>query len=187
MNHRREHHEPAQSQPGPAALSGPVHLISEACLKGIGKEDAVIKKNKYNARKIIVDGIEFDSIAESEYYQKLKKDKNVVNIELQPKFQIINAYKVECKRCGGNGRIFNTKTGNYNKCTLCKGKGVRSKPGAIYTADFRVRYIDGYEEVIDVKGGRVSHDFPLRRKLFEILTGKELVVVRKKKGEWVRE
>lgn len=144
-------------------------------------------KNKYNAKKRIVDGIEFDSIAESEYYLKLKKDKTVKDIELQPQFQIVEPYKVECKRCGGTGQIFNQKTGNYNKCSLCKGMGKRTKRGAVYTADFHVRYIDGFEEVIDVKGGRVSHDFPLRRKLFEILTGKELVVVRKTKKGWVRE
>jgi hypothetical protein len=57
----------------------------------------------------------------------------------------------------------------------------------VYTADFRVTYIDGYQEVIDVKGGPVTRDFPLRRRLFELKTGMELIVIRLKGKEWVRE
>lgn len=145
------------------------------------------KKNKYFAKKKIVAGIEFDSIAESEFYKELKKDPTVKSIELQPQFEIIKPYKVECKRCCGFGQVYNSRTGNYNKCRLCNGKGKRTKRGAVYTADFQVKYIDGHEEVIDVKGGRVSHDFPLRKKLFEMAYGKELVIVRKKNNQFVRE
>nr|WP_310739772.1 DUF1064 domain-containing protein [Oceanobacillus alkalisoli] len=93
-------------------------------------------------------------------------------------------YKVTCGRCDGRGRNFNEKTGRFNKCTLCKGHGTRTKQGAKYTADFKVTYIDGHVEVIDVKGGRVSHDFPLRRKLFEIKTGIELIIAKKTKNGW---
>ena len=114
----------------------------------------------------------------------LKSDKLVKDIELQPEYTILAPYKVTCGRCDGRGRIYNQKTGNMNKCTLCKGYGTREKQGAKYTADFKVTYIDGHEEIIDVKGGVVSSDFPLRRKLFEIQTGKELVIARKTGKGW---
>ncbi len=57
----------------------------------------------------------------------------------------------------------------------------------MYTADFRVTYFDGFVEIYDVKGGPVTRDFPLRRKLFELKTGVELIVVRLIGKEWVRE
>jgi len=143
-----------------------------------------MKKNKYFAKKCKIAGIEFDSIAESEFYLLLKNNKNVKVIQLQPEYQIIDEYMVECSRCNGTGKILNKRTGNLNQCTLCKGAGSRTKRGAIYTADFRVIYSDGHEEVIDVKGGRESKDFTLRRKLFEIETGRELKIARKTKQGW---
>ncbi|MFC5587524.1 DUF1064 domain-containing protein [Sporosarcina soli] len=76
---------------------------------------------------------------------------------------------------------------NPINCTLCKGRGKREKNGAVYTADFKVTYFDGYVEIYDVKSGPVKRDFPLRRKLFELKTGMELIVVRLKGKEWVRE
>ncbi len=152
----------------------------------MGRGDGVPRrrKNKYNARKVVFDNHEFDSVAEYEYFLILKNDKLVKDITLQPEYTILAPYKVTCGRCDGRGRVYNQKTGNMNKCTLCKGYGVREKQGAKYTADFKVTYIDGHEEIIDVKGGVVSSDFPLRRKLFEIQTGKELVIAKKTKQGW---
>jgi|SRR5690625_2097955 len=142
------------------------------------------KRNKYNARKVLFQGIEFDSKSEYEYYLLLKNNKLVKDIELQPEYTIIEAYKVECGRCDGKGQTYNKRTGNFNKCTLCKGAGRRTKQGAKYTADFKVTYIDGHEEIVDVKGGPASRDFTLRRKLFEIQSGKELVIAKKTGKGW---
>ena len=142
------------------------------------------KRNKYNARKVEFKGIVFDSQAELEYYLLLKSDKNVQDIELQPQYEIIKPYKVKCGRCDGRGKVLNTKTLNLNKCTLCKGYGTRTKAGAKYTADFKVTYIDGEVKIIDVKGGPTSKDFTLRRKLFEIKTGEELVIAKKTGKGW---
>ncbi|MCM3739219.1 DUF1064 domain-containing protein [Oceanobacillus luteolus] len=142
------------------------------------------RRNKYNARKVEFQGMEFDSKAEWEFYMLLKNDKLVKDIELHPEYTIIEPYKVECGRCDGRGRTFNKRTGNFNKCTLCRGYGTREKAGAKYTADFKVTYVDGLEEIIDVKGGPVSKDFPLRRKLFEIAAGKELIIAKKTKNGW---
>ncbi|WP_068672294.1 DUF1064 domain-containing protein [Oceanobacillus sp. Castelsardo] len=141
-------------------------------------------KNKYNARKIEFQGVTFDSQAEYEYYLILKNDKSVQDIELQPEYQIIKPYKVKCGRCDGRGKVLNTKTLNLNKCTLCKGYGTRTKSGAKFTADFKVTYIDGEIKVIDVKGGPTSKDFTLRKKLFEIKTGHELVIAKKTGKGW---
>ena len=46
--------------------------------------------SKYKNKKIVIDDIKFDSKAESDYYLKLKNDKQnglIKNFELQPKFK----------------------------------------------------------------------------------------------------
>ncbi|WP_342512821.1 DUF1064 domain-containing protein [Sporosarcina sp. FSL K6-1522] len=151
------------------------------------RQRAPKQSREFISKTITLDGINFDSKTEGLYYMHLKKDQFIKQIEVQPEFQIIEPYKVSCKRCYGLGNRPSPKTGNPIKCTLCRGKGERWKSGAIYTADFRVTYFDGFVEVIDIKGGPVTRDFPLRRKLFEMKTGMELIVVRLKNKEWVRE
>lgn len=141
---------------------------------------------QYISKQAEYEGHQFDSLTELAYYKHLQKDSAVRDIELQPFFQLVERYEVECKRCAGSGKLPNKRTGNPVNCSLCKGMGQREKPGIGYTADFKVTYIDGFEEVIDVKGYEASRDFPLRRKLFEIQYGKELVVVERKGKEWVR-
>lgn len=145
------------------------------------------KARQYHAKKMEINGMIFDSKTEGMYYVHLLKDPAVKDIDLQPKFQIIEPYTVTCKRCNGSGKRPSPKTGNLINCTLCHGKKKREKSGAVYTADFKVTYIDGYQEVIEVKGGPVGRDFPLRRRLFEKQTGTELIVVRLKGKEWIRE
>lgn len=147
------------------------------------------KKFKSNRRAIPTEykGILFDSQTEAEYYQHLERDKSIERIELQPKYKIIEPYKVLCRRCEGSGKVLNGRTLNQNKCRVCNGEGLKTKAGAVYTADFKVTYKDGYSEVIDVKGGPVGRDFGLRTKLLESKTGNEVVVVRLIKKEWVRQ
>ncbi|QNK89410.1 DUF1064 domain-containing protein [Sporosarcina sp. resist] len=142
---------------------------------------------QFNSNTTVIDGITFDSLTEGAYYVHLKKDQSIKLIEVQPEFQIIKPYKVSCKRCAGGGKLISPKTGNPINCSLCSGRGKREKAGAIYTADFQVTYFDGYVEIIDVKGGPVGRDFSLRKKLFEIKTGMELIVIRSKNKEWVRD
>lgn len=138
-------------------------------------------------KKVEHNGIVYDSGWERDYHLLLMQDPNVKQITLQPSFMVIKPYKVICRRCVGSKKIPSPKTGKPVKCSLCKGTGFKEKQGAGYTADFMVEYQDGTTEIIDVKtSGPVSRDFPLRRKLFEMQTGRELVVMTKKKGEWVR-
>lgn len=84
-------------------------------------------KSKYNARKITVDGITFDSKDEARYYEYLKKLKakgEIENFELQPKFTLIPKFKY-------------------------KGETERA---ATYTLDFLIYKLDGTETYVDVKG-----------------------------------
>lgn len=97
-------------------------------------------RNKYGAKKTIINGIEFDSIAESEYYLILlskKQHGEIKDFGLQPKFELLPAFE---------------------------SQGKKHKP-ITYTADFRVEHLDGSLEIIDIKGFE-PRDFPLRKKLF---------------------
>ena len=160
-------------------------------LKGARKRARAPKQRKaarqHHSKKMEINGMVFDSQTEGLFYVHLLKDPAVKDIELQPEYQIIEPYTVTCKRCGGSGKRPSPKTGNLINCNLCHGKRKRQKAGAVYTADFKVTYIDGYQEVIDVKGYKAERDFSLRKKLFEQQTGVELIVVRMKGKEWVRD
>ena len=51
------------------------------------------KKNKFNARKVTIDGITFDSVAEGRFYAALKlreKAGEVYEVELQPRFSFVH-------------------------------------------------------------------------------------------------
>lgn len=98
----------------------------------------VVKRAKYGNIKTKIDGITFDSRAESEYYRWLKQNKDVVNIECQPKFTLQPSFRK------------NNKT-------------IRA---ITYIADFRVFYRDGHTEIIDVKGVETD-SFRIKAKLFE--------------------
>ncbi|MHC1683716.1 MAG: DUF1064 domain-containing protein [Clostridiaceae bacterium] len=96
---------------------------------------------KYNSKKIVIDGITFDSIDEARYYESLKKRKakgEIENFELQPKYTLIESFK------------------KYDK----------THRATTYTPDFLIYHLDGTEELIDVKGFSTQQG-DLRRKLFD--------------------
>lgn len=118
-------------------------------------------KTKYKNKKVVVDGIEFDSKIEARYYEHLKilKQQGIVKeFELQPKFVLLDKFKK-------NGKTYRAIT---------------------YNADFKVEYADGRIEVVDVKG-MVTQQFELRRKLFEYRYPYELKVITYSKidGGWI--
>ncbi|QBK26726.1 DUF1064 domain-containing protein [Ureibacillus thermophilus] len=118
-------------------------------------------KTKYKNKKVVVDGIEFDSALEARYYKHLKLLKAqgiVIDFELQPKYTLLDSFKK-------NGKTFRAIT---------------------YNADFEVYYTDGHVEVVDVKG-MVTQQFELRRKLFEYRYPYELKVITYSKidGGWI--
>ncbi|GAA0115262.1 DUF1064 domain-containing protein [Clostridium senegalense] len=96
--------------------------------------------SKYNAQKIVVDGITFDSKAESQFYEHLKDLKakeKILNFELQPRYLLTPSFKKLGK--------------NYRK--------------AEYVADFLIYHLDGSLEVIDIKG-LATETAKLKAKLF---------------------
>lgn len=109
--------------------------------------------NKFNAKKIIIGGILFDSKKEGLYYYQLlmlkkaeKDSERVINIALQPRYDII----------------------------------VNDKKIGFYKADFKVTYADKRTEIIDVKGlkkGSAYQLFKLKKKLVEALYNIEIIEV----------
>lgn len=99
------------------------------------------KRQKYNNRKTIVDGITFDSKLEAKRYQELKllEEKGLIKaLVLQPKFQLIPKFQV-------NGKT-------YRQC--------------IYVADFSYHDVKtGKTFVEDTKGFR-TEVFKIKKKLF---------------------
>lgn len=139
-------------------------------------------KRKIKSRKTTVNGIEFDSQTEAEFYKHLLWRDDVKDVELQPQFTLMNQFEVSCGRCI-DGKVESPKTGNLIKCRTCTGTGKRSRREWTYTADFRIIWKDGREDVVDVKGF-ANERFNLVRKMFEYKFKKELLVVKKHKDGW---
>lgn len=119
------------------------------------------KANKYNARKVIVDNILFDSEMESRFYaylMRLKGEGVVKEFSLQPAFVLLEGF---------------TKHGK---------KHLPIK----YVGDFEVWYSDGSHYVYDVKGMELS-DFKLKKKLYASRYDVELKLVTYSKidGGWI--
>ncbi|MGX9134035.1 DUF1064 domain-containing protein [Rummeliibacillus sp. JY-2-4R] len=118
------------------------------------------RKNKYNNRKVEVDGIVFDSYMESRYYRDLKEWQHqgiVKTFEMQVPFILQDAF---------------TKDGKRHKAIK-------------YIADFVVTFADGRTEVIDVKG-KITQTFRNKQKLFEFrYPDKTIKCVTRKHKEWI--
>lgn len=119
-------------------------------------------RSKYGARKVVIDGITFDSAVEGDYYlflKLLKKAGEVTAIACHPKFTLQPGFKK-------HGRTFKAMT---------------------YTADFGVTWADGRRDVRDVKGmPKLTDGFRLRRALYSFMYEEPLIVVRRNRdGVWV--
>lgn len=118
--------------------------------------------SKYGNKKVTVHGINFDSKMEAEYYLyllELQARGEVKDIELQPKYLLQPAFKKN-------------------------GKSIRKIE---YIPDFKVTYIDGSTDVIDVKGMETS-DFKLKKKMFQYKYPEDLKLMTHSKkwaGGWV--
>ena|SRR5690606_10735870 len=109
--------------------------------KGLPAEPQSQRKSKYNNKKVILDGIKFDSKKEAEYYCQLKLLKQAGKIKdyrLQPRYELQPAFKK-------NGKKYRAIT---------------------YIADFAIANNDGTTDVIDIKGVE-TQVFKIKRKLFE--------------------
>ena len=98
--------------------------------------------NKYNAKKVEIDGIVFDSRAEGRFYEHLldlMHDGVVESFEMQKPYTLLDKFP-------------HPKT----------GKTIRAIK---YVPDFEVIYTDGRVEVVDVKGMQTDV-FRMKCKLF---------------------
>lgn len=97
--------------------------------------------SKYKAKKTVIDGIEFHSIAEGKRYVDLKRLERggaIKNLSLQPRFLLQEGF-------------VNIHTGNKERAIE-------------YVADFM--YDEGSDTIVeDVKGMKTS-DYKIKRKLF---------------------
>jgi Protein of unknown function (DUF1064) len=117
--------------------------------------------NKFNNKKVVVDGIKFDSKQESEYYEYLKELQETGEVEafeLQPVFTLQEGFKK---------------------------RGINFLP-IKYKADFHVYLPDGTDYVVDVKGMETA-DFKLKKKMFEKRFPQELKLISFSKidGGWI--
>lgn len=100
-----------------------------------------MKKTKYNSKKEVYNGIQFDSRDECLYYQYLLgrvERKEIKSFELQPLYILIDKFEKD---------------------------GVKHR-AITYKPDFKVYHNDGSIELIDVKGMSTQQG-NLRRKLFD--------------------
>jgi hypothetical protein len=103
-----------------------------------------VKKSKYSNKKVIVDGIKFDSQKEADYYVIANfrlKTGLIKNLELQVKFPYEIQYHAE-------NRIHTQK--------------------AFYKADFVETNLDDSKDVIDVKGFKTA-TYKRKKKIIEKL------------------
>lgn len=117
--------------------------------------------SKYKARKTVVDGLNFDSKLESDYYIHLKEKQlrgEIQSFHLQPIFTLQEGFRKN-------------------------GKWIRP---ILYKADFEIINLDDSIEIVDVKGFETA-DFKIKKKLFEKKFDYSLTLVKyvKKFGGWV--
>lgn len=97
--------------------------------------------SKYNAKKVIVDGISYDSQVEylyRVYLDELLKENKIKSFELQPSYELIPKYE----KYGKKFRSIN------------------------YAPDYLIQHLDDTIELVDIKG-YASQASELRRKLFD--------------------
>lgn len=125
-------------------------------------------KSKYKNKKITIDGHKFDSKAEAAYYRHLNmlvKAGEVIKFEMQVPFILEEGFGHPTKR---------NKNGSLKKVPAMK-----------YVADFVVRYKDGTEKVIDVKGMQ-TQVFKMKAQMFLKRYG-PLYLVKRKGSFWMME
>ena len=111
--------------------------------------------NKYNAKKVTIDGITFASKSEGRYYQHLlglMESGVVESFEMQKAYTLLDKFP-------------HPETGKIMRAIK-------------YVPDFEVIYTDGRVEVVDVKGFMKNPVFLLKAKLFMFRYQVPLLVVK---------
>lgn len=111
------------------------------------------KGNKYNARKVEIDGITFDSIKESQFYLRLKTLKHAHDLSERVTL-IIPQYPIDVY--------------------------IKTKHVFTYICDFKVSYASGSWKYFDVKGmkaGAAYAMFRLKKKCCEAQEDIEIIEI----------
>lgn len=120
----------------------------------------MFRTSKYNAKKVEIDGIKFDSKAEGDYYLHLKQqvaERQILGFERQKRMLLQEGFSVE---------------------------GVKGKIRPIfYVVDFIITENDSTLTYVDVKGMETDV-FKLKKKLFMKRYNTALLKVKKTKGGW---
>ncbi len=107
--------------------------IAQAKKMGIDiPEELERQARKFKNKKPVVDGITFDSQKEANYYCELKIQKRagvIKDFELQPEFILQDGFR--------------DSSGKWHHAIK-------------YRADFKVKYPDGREEIVDTKGHKTQ-------------------------------
>lgn len=114
------------------------------------------RRNKYGARKTVVDGITFDSLKEARRYGELKALENagkITGLELQPAFPIVISGKPVRYPRGKSGRLGRVIT---------------------YKADFEYFDFGRDKVVIEDAKGFATKEYKIKRALVEHTYGIEI-------------
>lgn len=117
------------------------------------------RRPKYGNRKVELDGIVFDSVAESKYYQQLKwleANKQINFFRCQPRYRLQDGFE----KAGKKHRPID------------------------YIADFEIHHIDGSIEVVDVKG-HITETAKLKFKLFNKKFPHKLTLIKFEKSRFI--
>lgn len=110
--------------------------------------------------KTTIDGITFDSKMESNYYLKLKMDKQnglIKDFELQPEFVLQDKFII------ADGQTIEGSHPDFNKIKRrTKAETVRAIK---YRGDFLITDLDGTQRVVDTKGQSTT-EFEIKKKMF---------------------
>ncbi|PES69804.1 hypothetical protein CN512_10780 [Bacillus cereus] len=141
-------------------------LKKEYDIEGMFKTKKKPRK-KVNAVKVEYDGYKFDSMTERDFYIMMSNTKHVSNIELHKTYHLLDGYEI---------------------ASIVNQAGKRKVRKKSYTPDL-VCDITGVGKVaFDVKGSKMAipRDFSLRKHLFEVKYGIQLVVAiyNKKSKVW---
>ena len=120
-----------------------------------------MRRNKYGARKVTVDGITFDSRKEAQRYRELKLlllAGEIIGLQMQVPFELVPAQYEE------TGEVYSK---GPRKGQPKQGKCIEKS--VVYVADF-VYWQDGQRIVEDTKGVRTT-EYIIKRKLMKYRYG----------------
>lgn len=117
--------------------------------------------SKFGAIKTDHDGITFASKLESKYYIHLKEQKSlgsILDFELQPKYVLQEKYIIV------EGKVITGSDPSFDK--MKKKSKAKTVLPIVYAGDFLITHNDGTQTLIDVKGGILTAEFKIKRKMY---------------------